>query len=352
MYLEPIFGAEEIMKQIPREGMAFKAMDSTWRKIMNKVLETPLMLSVADFDGLLEDLQNCNQQLDIVEKGLNDFLDTKKMAFPRFFFLSNDELLEILSETKDPIKVQPFVKKCFEAVKELKFEDNGEITGLTSVEGEKIPFIESVNPADTGAVERWLLDVESGIRRTLHKIAGDSLESYARTKRSQWILEWPGQIVLNCSQVYWTREVTEAIENGGSKGLADYGDKCTEELKNIVNLVRGQLTSLERSTCGSLVVIDVHARDVTVDMAKNKVEDIRDFNWESQLRYFWEFNELPPSGVHPQETIMVRMINAEALYAYEYLGNSGRLVITPLTDRCYPTLMGAMHMTLKLVSNL
>ena len=69
------------------------------------------------------------------------------MAFPRFFFLSNDELLEILSEAKDPINVQPFVKKCFESVASLTFEDNGEISGMTSVEAEKIPWGETVNPA-------------------------------------------------------------------------------------------------------------------------------------------------------------------------------------------------------------
>jgi dynein heavy chain len=64
--------------------------------------------------------------------------------------LSNDELLEILSEAKDPLAVQPFVKKCFEAVKELVFESNGEISGMVSQEGEKITFTERVNPATSG----------------------------------------------------------------------------------------------------------------------------------------------------------------------------------------------------------
>ena len=50
------------------------------------------MMDVSEFPGLLEDLAGCNTSLDVVEKGLNDFLDTKKMAFPRFFFLSNDEV--------------------------------------------------------------------------------------------------------------------------------------------------------------------------------------------------------------------------------------------------------------------
>ena len=86
-------------------------------------------------------------------------------------------------------------------------------------------------------------------------------------------------------QVFWTKEVNETITASGSQGLASYADKCTEELNKIVNLVRGKLTSLERATCGALVVIDVHARDVTRQMANDGVEDVVDFKWESQLRY-------------------------------------------------------------------
>lgn len=67
--------------------------------------------------------------------------------------------------------------------------------------GEKLDWIEAVDPSLTGAVELWMGEVEGVIRRTLHKLAGQALAAYATTQRSKWILEWPGQLVLNCSQV-------------------------------------------------------------------------------------------------------------------------------------------------------
>lgn len=72
---------------------------------------------------------------------------------------------------------------------------------MESVENELVPFIENINPAATGAVERWLLQTEGVMKRTLQKIAGDALQAYPQNERSKWILEWPGQLVLNCSQV-------------------------------------------------------------------------------------------------------------------------------------------------------
>jgi len=75
-----------------------------------------LLKKFKNYNGVLEDIQKC----------LEDYLETKRMAFPRFYFLSNDELLEILSQTRNPHAVQSHLRKCFDNVNRIHFTEEEE----------------------------------------------------------------------------------------------------------------------------------------------------------------------------------------------------------------------------------
>ncbi|ETL39916.1 hypothetical protein L916_08791 [Phytophthora nicotianae] len=346
LYLEAIFSSEDIMRQMPTEARRFASVDALWRKTMEDTVAEPAFLTVIAMDKLLAKFQRANEKLDEIQKGLNDYLEMKRLHFPRFFFLSNDELLEILSQTKEPRAVQPHLGKCFEGVFNVTFQDGPPllITEMRSAEGEVVPLRLPVSPESSknkGNVEMWLLEVEQSQWDSIRDHTERSLAAYPLEQRETWMLKWPAQVVLAVSQVYWTQDVTRALNLGnGVNGIKNYVQVLNLQLEKIVMLVRGNLTKLERTTIGALVVIDVHARDTISHMIEKDVESDQDFEWISQLRYYWT-EGVKSAGV---SDLQARIVNARVRYGYEYLGNTMRLVITPLTDRCYRTMMGAVDL--------
>ncbi|CAH3998948.1 unnamed protein product [Pieris brassicae] len=333
MYLEPIFSSEDIMRQMPTEARNFRDVDKEWRTIMAATQKDPMVLSATDFPGLLKKLRYSNALLDDIQRGLNDYLEKKRLFFPRFFFLSNDELLEILSETKDPMRVQPHLKKCFEGIYTLEFNAAGEITGMTSSEGEVVTLSTSIQPADAkGMVERWLQQLEQQMIVSLRDVSSEAITAYPTSERTEWVLCWPGQIVQAGSCVEYTSEAIEAIK---SNSLPELIAHSTEQITGLVYLVQGDLEPGNRITVEALIVLDVHGRSILEEMEEHGVREITDFNWISQLRYYWRGDRMTCS-----------MITTDVEYGFEYLGNIGRLVATPLTDRCYRTLMSALKLNL------
>ncbi len=82
VYLEPIFGSDDILQQMPNEGRKFRAVDAAWRRVMGRAVRCPELLSMAADEELLKTLLDCNKLLDQVRDRGNSHL---KRLFVLFF---------------------------------------------------------------------------------------------------------------------------------------------------------------------------------------------------------------------------------------------------------------------------
>lgn len=346
IYLESIFmSGGDITKQLPKEHALFVNVNNDFLKVMEGFSRNPIAKRSCLVDGLITIINNMDNGLETIQKSLDQYLETKRMVFPRFYFVSDDDLLEILGQSKDPMAVQKHVKKCFEGIKSLKMNPPAgpirtfEAVLMHSPDGESAPFAENV-PIE-GAVEVWLLLVERMMRRGINKLLKESIIGFKGGKKEKWVKDTIGQLLITTGSIMWTTDCTKALIAiaGGSKGaLKQQKKKQVSYLAKLTAVIRGPLSSVERNKVVALITMEIHNRDVMEKMVKANCNAVSDFEWLSQLRYVYikdqgEFGKLE-----------CRQTNSILDYAYEYQGNNGRLVVTPLTDRCVLTLITAMYL--------
>ncbi|KAM4663589.1 dynein axonemal heavy chain 17 [Discoglossus pictus] len=342
-HLESIFiGSEDIRAQLPEDSKIFDQIDHDFKELVEDAGKTPNVVEATNKPGLFDKLDKMQTSLAICEKALSEYLETKKLAFPRFYFVSSADLLDILSKGNDPVEVSNHLSKLFDSLSKLEFKLDSDkklmkiALAMYSKENEYVAFDEECDC--TGQVEIWLRNVLERMCATLRHGISEAVVTYEEKPREQWLFDYPAQIALTCTQIWWTTEVGIAfsrLEEGYESAIKDYNKKQINQLNTLIGLLIGSLSSGDRQKIMTICTIDVHARDVVAKMATAKVENAQSFMWQSQLRHRWDDDK---------KHCFANICDAQMRYSYEYLGNTPRLVITPLTDRCYITLTQSLHL--------
>ncbi|KAH0573495.1 Dynein heavy chain [Spironucleus salmonicida] len=361
LYLLNIFASSDIQRQLPNESKMFLDLDSFWKKLMQKIYEYPQALKVTNYQisqrdensnpkiSVLESqLRRYEQILDQIQKSLDDFLQTKRMAFPRLFFISDDELLDLLALAKNPLQLNQHMRKLFENVVSVDMFMNQqagglEISALNSEEGEKMTLIQTVKPR--GSMTVWLTTLEQKMKQTVAKSIKTAIESFKEYKdRGQWILSNHAQSVIAGSCTFWCANISEALdgtcdlrEMGFMKNeeydkkqnaLSQYLQRYESDLQGLIVLIKGGLNKLQRCSVTALATIETHNRDTIQVLLNQRLTTTEDFEFQKLLRYYYNLQD-------PDVPLLLKQNTTILPYQNEYLGASPRLVITPLTDLVY-----------------
>ena len=147
-------------------------------------------------------------------------------------------------------------------------------------------------------------------------------------QRHEWATKQCAQMCVLVSRIIYTDDVNrmfDKLEEGDDNASKDYENQCQLQLNKLSDQINGELTKGDRKKIITLVTIDVHGRDVITKLINARVETGDCFEWQSQLRY----------RIHEETAdCWINICDFNEPYTYEYIGNCGALVITPLTDRC------------------
>jgi dynein heavy chain len=173
----------------------------------------------------------------------------------------------------------------------------------------------------------------------------DWIEPDPKKQREYWLNNYCAQLALCATQIMWTEETTRAFDEleAGSEGAMTENLKIiNQRVGKLIERVRTDLTEEVRTKIITIITIDVHSRDVVEKFCNEKINSAEHFAWQSQLKFYLEQKDKKDTFKKCQS----RIADWSTWYNYEYVGNCGRLVITPLTDRCYITLTQALNLSM------
>eukprot|EP00898_Chlorokybus_atmophyticus_P005691 jgi/Chlat1/6122/Chrsp409S05665 len=341
MYMEAVFSGGDIAKQLPAEAKRFQNIDKNYMKIVTSAFEVRNVVQTCYGNELMKNLlPHLIEQLELCQKSLSAYLETKRADFPRFYFVSDPTLLEILSLGSDPQAVQPhFQSGLFDAVSAVTFDktDKTKMTEMHSVQGEKVAFESPVQAQ--GNIEDWLKKMVDQMQTTVKSVIKRAHGEVNAIPVEDFLFKYPAQVALLGIQFQWTADAQLALAGAKTdKGImAKTMKKVDGLLRSLVALTTRELSRNDRTNVETVVTVHVHQRDTFEELVKKKVREPTDFEWLKQCRFYWR---------EERSTVIISIADVDFEYSYEYLGVKERLVITPLTDRCYVTLSQALGMYL------
>ncbi|XP_075972807.1 dynein cytoplasmic heavy chain beethoven [Anticarsia gemmatalis] len=329
LYLEPILSNDD-----GELGVKFRKVDQGFRQVTRILESDPRLSALLQSSRLQPMLDSISEQLLTCQSALNLYIDEKRSIFPRLYFLSDDDLLELLGQARGGADgreavIQTHLKKLFPGITGVRLGPGDmSITALCSHYGETFHLD---HPVDIDCpVEIWLKSLETEMRVSLKNMTLKCIVTNSLQEQDPFSL--PTQILCLAQNIRFTEQAEKAIT---SKELHKL--KANVEKENSYYASAEIEDESERRKRQALILQCAHYLSVIRILIDNNVVSTSDWFWQKQLRFYLLSNK----------EVVGKMGLAQISYSYEYLGvNTGQFVRTELADDCFFILTQSLHLGL------
>jgi dynein heavy chain 1, cytosolic len=343
VYLDGIFsGSDDLRVLLPAETARFTSISNEYLGIMRRVDMQPRLLEVISISNVDRSLTRLTDLLKEVQKALGEYLERQRASLARFYFIGDEDLLDMIGNGSDVTKLQRHFRKMYAGIHTLvldrlpvggsmqspvKSVAGGEkaassqqpeqgadhqsapsslewIVGICSREGELVTLNRSVSIKQHPRIHEWMGAMELALRETLGSVLVTALKEAERSSTMsgalamlylpEWLDTLPTQVMLLAVQALWTWHMEQALES--PDGHADGANKAQKRVTQVLEAVRRSLESLaasgvsavstlSRKRIEQLITMLVHMRDCTRQLLEGGAR-VCDFEWTSKLRVY------------------------------------------------------------------
>ncbi|KAI8911022.1 hypothetical protein EDD86DRAFT_269734 [Gorgonomyces haynaldii] len=343
------FESEEVRRQLFAELRTFKVFKTGFNVLIQNIAKSVtfsnLITSFPDFPTSVAEIRNG------LKKAIEDvqgWLGNKRVAFPRLFFISDDDLLALIANSSDPSTIQKQLPKYFCFSKLVLVQEQGKhvITGVESEDGECLTFSRGILLHGIG-VEEWLTKLENEIQNSLKIKLQSALELADRSFQTQTmqttkkLMELPGQLMQLVLQIVRTEQIHQCVPTRYTHSLTDLSAICLNHIVDISTIMRerDELPKHRINALKNLIITDIYYRDWCQEMIIHAINNQRCAAWHKGLQYRFHIED---------QVLLVQQNMETAHYGFEYLGSSPRLVWSEAALRGFTSIWSAMHMKMGL----
>lgn len=347
VYLDGVFGnqANDIKNLLPVETNRFTNISYELFSTLKKLYKFNIVLDVILVSDIQQHMERFLESLIRVRKLLTNFLEKQREMFPRFYFVGNEDLLEIIGSARDMTRINKHFKKMFSGVSSVDFDsDSSSIIAINSEQGEKVKLDTPVSLIKHTRLHEWLKELELEIKLTLSKSVKNNLVRLNEIFRDQsvdsqllqeLILSTPAQVMSLLLQIYFT-----SIAESSSANLSVVANFNSVLLKVVTEfIISNSFQQLNRKKLESVIIEVLHQRDIT-NLLLESQNDFAAILDVQQLFYFDSKSDDLLSN------LTIKQAKAEFKYGYEYIGVPEKLAYTPLIDKCFLAMTSALDQKL------
>lgn len=343
----------------------FATIDSFQRSTIQLVKQQKFVLAVCNQDFLLDRFQEANKSMEYIQNELRNYLEQKCLKFGRLNFLSNEVLIQMISAVKYPKQLQSFLSQIFYHVHEITLDAENNITQIVSQDREVLDLATPVQTLNKN-IEEWLTSLHQSIVLSVKQsILALRPEQALNTAADSYIAQHVGMSLLIADALHFAFQVEEAILKGAPKSLQDLAAAIASRVKQLAQqLLCTSSTQQTQTKTQNLILQASYHLQILNSLAQSAAETLKidSFEWFRVLKYQIQKPKLDDDaqrGYQRQRTtaastrhghgadaeIQASCAQFSHAIGYEYLGNCARLVITPLTEKCFITLARSIQFT-------